>query len=56
MSDDQERNLAAHSPRLSAAAIAALDRIAETLKPLVDLRARFRPNPSPSQSPPGDQE
>ena len=48
---------AAPSPgSLSAAEIAAIKRIAETLEPYVDLIARFRPDPSPSQSPPGDRE
>ena len=51
------RSQVAHSPgSLSAAEIAALKRIAETLKPFTDLMARFRPDPSPSQLPPGDRE
>ena len=36
---------------LSAAEIAALKRIAETLKPFVDLIARFRPDPESRQAP-----
>lgn len=51
------RSQVAHSPgSLSAAEIAALTRIAEAMKPYTDFIARFRPDPSPSQSPPGDRE
>jgi hypothetical protein len=46
------RSQAAHSPgSLSAAEIAALTRIAEALKPYIDLIARFRPDPESRQAP-----
>ena len=45
------RSHVAHSPgSLSAAEIAALKRIVETLKPFVDLIARFRPDPESRQA------